>query len=248
MASLLAPVLLAVTLALFAWFQRKDRRGYARFRAIEDSARRQRVFLRWAARGCALYLGLPLTGLFLLGRIDALWTFPPEFAPLAPYAPALPIEDGFFVGAAIGAVVGGMLFGAWLGVRRRRRGAAAPHAPDIAPLQPRNRAEIIHILPLLLNAGVSEELCFRLYLPLLLSLCGLPAWAAFALAILIFGLLHRYQGLPGIAITGAVGAILSVFYLATLSLALPIAAHLVINLNSLVLRPAIYMREAKRGD
>ncbi|WP_163361569.1 hypothetical protein, partial [Enterobacter hormaechei] len=69
MHALVAPVLLIMSLGVLAWFQRNDLRAFRRFREIEDTARRQRTFLRWARNACAMYLGMPLVGLALLGRI-----------------------------------------------------------------------------------------------------------------------------------------------------------------------------------
>jgi len=239
MHALIAPLVLIATLALLAWSQRNDRRGFERFRAIEDTALRQRIFLRWAMKGCALYLGMPLLGLALVGRVDALWTFPEEFWPLLAYAPVLPVEDDAFLGAILGGALGGVVLGVAILFLRRRRQARPARATAISPMQPRNRAETLRILPLILNAGVSEEVCFRLYVPLLFTLSGAPAWAAFLATTLIFGWLHRYQGWLGIVLTGVVGALLAAFYIGAMGLAFPIVVHLVLNLNALILRPAI---------
>lgn len=76
MHALVAPALLIASLAALARFQRSDVRSFRRFRAIEDTQRRQRTFLRWARNACAMYLGVPLLGLALLGRVEALWRFP----------------------------------------------------------------------------------------------------------------------------------------------------------------------------
>jgi membrane protease YdiL (CAAX protease family) len=242
MHALIAPVVLIVTLAVLAWSQRNDRRGFERFRAIDDTGLRQRIFLRWAMKGCALYLGMPLLGLAAIGRIDALWDFPEEFWPLLAHAPVFPVEDGAFLGAILGGVLGGVVLGAAILLLRRRKRARPVRAPAISPMQPRNRAEALRILPLILNAGISEEVCFRLYVPLLIVLSGASAWAAFLATTLLFGWLHRYQGWLGIALTGVVGAALAAFYIGAMGLAFPIVAHLVINLNALILRPAIQRR------
>jgi len=239
---MLAPLLLIATLALLVWAQRNDRRGFERFRTIEDTLQRQRIFRRWAVRGCALYLGMPLAGLALLGRLQALWDFPHEFAPLLPYAPVFAVDDIAFLGPVLIGALGGLVLGGSILVLRSRRPAKPKHALDISPMVPRNRAETLHILPVILNAGVSEEVCFRLYVPLLATLCGAPAWAAFLAATLLFGWLHRYQGWLGVLLTGAVGATLAVFYVGAMGLALPVAVHLLLNLNALLLRPAIQRR------
>jgi uncharacterized protein len=242
MQALMPALVLAVTLALLLWFHRHDRRNFERFRAIEDSRRRQRIFLRGALKGAALYLAMPAIGLALIGRIEALWHFPREFAPLLPYVLIFDFADPAFLGAVGTGVAGGLVVGAALLFLRRRRPAKPRRALDFTPMVPRNRAEMLHILPLILNAGVSEEVCFRLHIPLLITLCGAPAWAGFLAASALFGWLHRYQGWLGILTTGLIGAVLAYFYLGALSLAVPIALHLLANLNALILRPAIQRR------
>jgi len=239
---MLAPLLLIATLALLIGAQRNERRGFERFRAIEDTGERQRIFRRWAIRGCALYLGMPLVGLALLGRIHALWIFPHEFAPLLPYAPVFSLGDSTFLTPLLIGAFGGLVLGGGILILRSRRPARAKRAFDISPMVPRNRTERLHILPVILNAGVSEEVCFRLYVPLLATLCGAPTWAAFLAAALLFGWLHRYQGWLGVLLSGAVGTALAVFYVGAMGLTLPITVHLALNLNALLLRPAIQRR------
>ncbi|MEP9358566.1 CPBP family intramembrane glutamic endopeptidase [Sphingomonas sp. KR3-1] len=248
MHALMPPVALIATLALLAWFHRNDRRNFERFRKIEDTRLRQRAFLRGAMKACALYLGMPLVGLVLLGRIDALWIFPREFWPLLPYAPVFALTDPTFLAEAAAGALGGAVLGMAILFRRRRGPRKPARALDITPMLPRNRAETLHILPLILNAGVSEEICFRLYVPLLITMCGAPAWAAFLAAAMLFGWLHRYQGWLGVVLTGVIGAALAACYVGTTGLVFPIVLHLLTNLNALILRPAIQKRFRARAD
>ena len=90
-----------------------------------------------------------------------------------------------------------------------------------------------------LVAGVAEELFFRLALPLLVALATGSALAGFILSALLFAAAHRYQGKAGVIATGAMGVAFAVLYLASGALWLAIAAHIVVDLNSLVIRPAI---------
>lgn len=251
------PVLLLVaSLAVLIWFQRNDVRGFKRFRSIEDSAARQRTFLRWARNACLMYLGVPLIGLALLGRIGALWAFPMQlFRDALTVTPAL---DGATLGLMAVAVLTGGLIG--LGLRKllgkpdylRKAYLGKPARPvpglDITPMLARNRAELLRVIPLAVNAGISEEVFFRLYLPLLITMCGAPPVFAFIAATLIFGLLHRYQGWLGVIVTTVLGAVFALLYLGALTLLAPIAFHLLINLNSLVLRPALMLRFPAPGD
>jgi len=247
-----APALLTLTLGGLAWFQRNDVKNFELFSAIEDTRRRQRTFLKWAAKSCAFYLGMPLAGLALFGRLDALWDFPREFWTLAAPLPLIGVDmlAPMAVGAVIGIAIVAIAFAIRSRLPRRQPKPAKRVRPalKIQAMMPRNRAEALHQLPLILNAGVSEEIFFRLYLPLLMVWCGIDALVSYVAASLIFGVLHRYQGLIGIVLTAVVGALLALAYLACAGLWLPVLLHLVLNSNSLLLRPAIKRFTARRAD
>jgi membrane protease YdiL (CAAX protease family) len=242
--------LLIVMLAALCWVHRNDVARFEAFAAIEDSRKRRLIFLRWAAQSCALYLGVPLAGLALLGRLDAILHLPPEFDAAAAPLPSIDTEviGPFLGGAGIGLVIVAIGFLVRSRVWRRSKSAKPGKEPKFAAMLPRNRAEALHLLPLILNAGVSEEVCFRLYVPLLMVLSGVGAVAAFVAASLIFGLLHRYQGWVGVVATGVVGSVLALAYLACGGLWLPILLHLFINSNGLLLRPAIKHFTAARSN
>lgn len=240
------PLVLVLSLAVLAWFQRSDVRSFRRFRAVEDSARRRRTFLRWARNACLMYLGVPLAGLAVLGELGSLWIFPESFAALTPAMPDFRIGNPLILGAMIGALLGGGVLGALL--QRGRAGQAKPPGLDIRAMEPRSWAELRAVIPLVVNAGISEEIFFRLYLPLLIVRSGGGPAFAFLASTLLFGLLHRYQGWLGIMVTTALAALFAALYLGTGGLAVPIAIHLLIDFNALVLRPAIGLRLRPRAD
>jgi membrane protease YdiL (CAAX protease family) len=242
----MALALLLVSLAALAWFQRRDVRKFAQFRAVEDSVRRQRIFLRWAGNACGIFLGISLLGLALLGRLDAIWAFPEELWDVAMEVPWIDTGSAM-TGGLIGAGIGCAIV---VVVMRLRRGRSVkpPAGMDITPLLPRNRAELLHLLPLVLNAGISEEIFFRVYLPLLMVLAGTNGWVAFGISGVIFGAMHRYQGWLGVAVTTVLGALFTFLYLGGGGLLLPVALHLVINANSLLLRPALQWRFRRPAD
>lgn len=245
----MAAALLALIVLAILWFAWDDRRDYARFKALTDTRDRQARFRVWIAKSFVVFLVMPTAGLVLLGRLDTLAAIPPEFAPARALIPAGSggNEGGMLVlGIVAGALIGGALLGAVLAARN-------PDAPqialgDIAPLMPRNAAETGHAALLSVNAGVSEEVAFRLYLPLLLALAGLPPVAALAAAALLFGIIHFYQGLPGVLATTLVGVVMTGVYLASGSLLLPIALHAIIDLNGLVLRPTLERWARRRAE
>lgn len=68
-----------------------------------------------------------------------------------------------------------------------------------------------------ITAAFLEELIFRAYLinvlDRLLGKTRTSAWAAVIVSAVIFGLLHAYQGLTGILLTGSFGFIAGIFFL-----------------------------------
>ncbi|MET0310073.1 MAG: CPBP family intramembrane glutamic endopeptidase [Sphingomonas sp.] len=244
---MLAALLLAAALAACAHFVRHDAKTFARFKAVADTRVRQRAFLRWTVRAAAYFLAMPLIGLNGLGRLDALWVFPAEFAPATIDLPQLGDISASFVGTLIGAAVAGGTIGGILAARKRRT-AKSPKALDIDAMIPRNRAEALRVALLGANAALTEEICFRIYLPLLLVLLGANAWIAFGASALIFGAMHRYQGWLGIILTSLLGLAFAYAYLASRGLALPILLHLLLNLNGLILRPAVKAFAQRRSD
>ncbi len=111
-----------------------------------------------------------------------------------------------------------------VGVRSARREGGVVMIGDIAALLPRNRPELGWASALAVNAGVVEELLFRLCLPALL-----------------FVVLHAYQGVPGVVGTLVVGLLLTAAYVLSGSIVVAIVLHALLDLRTLVLVPvAVY--------
>jgi membrane protease YdiL (CAAX protease family) len=248
---LIPALLLALLLALLAWFVRRDGAEYAAFKAVESSEERQRIFRRWTLRSFLLFSGSAVLALILLGRPEALIHMPPEFREAAraiasQTAETGDVSSGFLAGISIALVAGAGL--GLMVARRRRRAVRDPPRVigDIEPLLPRNAAERKWVALLAANAGPGEELFFRLVLPLLLMLLTGNAWLAFGATAIVFGAVHYYQGLVGVAATMAVGLFFTGIYLATGSIWLAALIHSLMNLNTLWLRPLLNGRAARR--
>jgi uncharacterized protein len=244
---LIPALLLAAVLALLAWFVRNDRAEYVVFKAVESSEERQSIFRRWIRRSFLLFWGASLAALLLLGRLDALLRPPSEFAALT-----AALHHDFSPGFApilIGAVIAGGISGAIVAALRQRRGKTPQPKilGDIEPLFPRNREERRWTALLGANAGVGEELFFRLMLPLLIATVTGSAILAFAAAGLIFGLVHFYQGGLGIVATTVAGFVFAALYLASGLIWLPVLLHALMNLNSLWLGPLLAEKAKAKG-
>lgn len=100
---------------------------------------------------------------------------------------------------------------------------------------------------LAISAGVTEELFFRLWLPLIVTLaCGSGA-VGMGVGTAAFAAMHRYQGWAGMAANLIGGALLAALYMGTGSLWVAIAVHALVDLNALVLRPWVASRVVARG-
>ena len=238
-------VLLAACLGVLWGFVRKDHAEYAAFKLLTETADRQRCYRDWTVKSFLLFTGSTVVVLALLRRFGALIALPNEFHSLSfQLRSQMPREQlpgrGFFVGFGV-VVVGSMVIGSLLGAALTRKGHKAKIATvgDIEPLMPRNGAETGWTALLSLNAGLSEELFFRMLLPLLLvNLLG-NALLGFSVAAILFGLVHFYQGAVGVIATMILGLVFTGLYLWTGNLWIVIGVHAFFDLIGLVVRPTL---------
>jgi membrane protease YdiL (CAAX protease family) len=220
----------------------KDRTEYRRFKRFERTRNRQRMMRRWLFSslgffgGSAVVLGvlawryIPL----LLGAVDA-WPVGRWFGGL------LSSTGGLIPGLALGFGIA-IALGTVVAVYLARTSEDVPTIGDIGAMLPRNRAELRWGAGLSVNAGVVEELLFRLAVPAVIFGASGNAPAAVIASVLLFGALHIYQGLPGIIGATLIGAFLMLLYLATGDIVVPIVVHALIDVRSLVLIPVLVYR------
>ncbi|WAB80549.1 CPBP family intramembrane metalloprotease [Microcella daejeonensis] len=234
----LAALALALgVVALHGWrAASKDRREYRRFRRYRSTARRQAAMRRWLRESFVLLGG---SAVVLIALVH------PVVEPLLRAAQALPgvtaVRDALGSGLGLGLLAGAVLGTAVAtaaGIRSARREGGVVMIGDIAALLPRNRPELVIGVGLSVNAGVVEELLFRLAMPALLVLVTGEPLSALLLSALLFGLLHAYQGWAGMAGATAIGLVLTVVYVLSGSILLVIALHVLLDLRTLVLIPA----------
>lgn len=228
-----AGVALAVALASLALLLHGARFGYwPRPPAVAPGAVRHRWFARLALRALVHFGAVAVLLLAVLGRWDAVTRFPPELLPARALAVAWIGQPGWQP-LALGAL-GGVVIAAVL-ERRGRRVTLG----DLRAVTPLRRAELGWGVLLALVAGVTEELFFRLLLPLLLAIVSGSALLGFAGATAAFGHAHRYQGWRGVIATMIAGVMLTLIYLVSGRLWAAMLVHAAIDLNGLVLRPVL---------
>lgn len=231
---MLVAILLVLTLGYQIALLRRGRM-FARLR-IDVRARH----LRWAS---ALWLGYgapALFGLLVLQRLGGIGRLPVEFLPLAWVLGVPPGAIGIdLVAIGLGA---GSLLGLLLTWWRARRGKAPWTAGDARSIMPTSDADLWPAAALAVSAGVAEELFYRLYLPLLVALATGSGLAGVLVGTAAFATMHRYQGWLGVLATFVGGGLLTALYMGSGTLWLPIAVHALVDLNALVLRPALAAR------
>jgi membrane protease YdiL (CAAX protease family) len=136
----------------------------------------------------------------------------------------------------------GSLLGLVLTWWRARRGKAPWTAGDARSIMPASDADLWPATVLALAAGTAEELFYRLYLPLLVALATGSGLAGVIVAAIAFAAMHRYQGWVGVLATLIGAGLLTALYMGTGSLWVPMAVHVLVDLNALVLRPALAAR------
>ncbi len=240
-------ILLVFSLIVLVCFVIHDAADYRALRLLTVTEDRQRRYRAWTATSFVLFFLYPLLGLALLHRLSDSIHFPPQFeiAKLA-LRSHLPIGEhaaDFLMGFG-GAVVVGILVGIFLS-SRLQHSRRPLMLESVEPLMPRNRAEITHTAALSLNAGLSEEVFFRLFLPLLFMELHFGWLTAFLLAALLFGLVHLYQGALGVVSTTILGLLFTAVYLISGNLWVAAGLHAALDLVQLVVRPGLRMLSAR---
>lgn len=241
---------LLLVLALFAFrAARRSRIEYARFKTYTTTAPRQKQYRKWLIESFVFFGGLSLLILLLSGGYVGRLLAAVRQWPVGVWFSGLIRSTGFLVpGIAIGFAVL-LIVGTVLAVFFARNSGEVPSLGDVAALLPRNREELGWGALLSLNAGLVEELMFRLALPALVFGVTGNAVVAVVAALVVFGALHAYQGVTGVVVTMIVGGLFMALYLATGSIVVAMVAHALVDLRSFVLIPTfVYRVQAKTGD
>ena len=238
----LTVVLVAFLAALTVRAQRKDRREYQRFKRYRSTVLRQKMYRRWLVQSFVTFGSSALVLLALAWRhiplvLDAINEWDGVRAAREWHASLGGGSIALSLGLAFIVIVLPILV---LFLARKQDDLTS--VGDIQALIPRTLPEVRLGALLSVNAGVVEELVFRLALPAVIFGAFGDAWLAVVLSVVVFGALHVYQGVVGVAATMIIGAFLMVLYVATGSVVVPILVHALIDLRSFVLIPLIVLR------
>lgn len=243
MLALLWLTLVGVFTALALRTFRRDKREYRRFKRFRTTKRRQLMLRRWLIVSMSLFGGMSILTLLASGRFAApllvevqAWTWVSWLISVLAARPAVT------AGVVIGMIVGVVVLTVIGVIAVRKEGDEIISVGDIQSILPRNRQELVLGGLLSINAGVVEELLFRLALPALLFATTGNAVISVVGSVLLFGVMHSYQGVAGIVITTVIGALFMALYVLSGSILVAIIAHAVLDLRSLVVIPMAVSR------
>jgi len=226
-------VLLALALVINAMV--KDRKEFRRFTRLRSSIKRRRTMRKWVLQSFVFFGGAAVVVLVLCWQYVSLV--------LSELGGIRVIDDARdFLGTHLIVVIAigfALVAGAVLGIVAARRETDLPSIGDVQAMLPRNRAELKWGALLSINAGVVEELLFRLGMPaLVLGFTG-NALVACLVSVLVFGSLHAYQGIAGVIGATIIGAVFMAIYVLSSSIVLVIVLHALFDLRTLVLIPIV---------
>jgi membrane protease YdiL (CAAX protease family) len=225
---------------------------YAAFAGAQDykklvAGERLWFYRKWSAELGLLTLG-GAAALLATGRIGDVTTFPSALGPL---------HD--FLIQPIAAFIFWLLFTAFCALMAAPLVSVARLAPNEAnakratktlaatPMVARDARERAWGTILSILAGAGEELVFRLALPVALFALTHNLPAALIISVVGFGIGHVYQGLSGVILTGATGALMLGVYAATQSLWLVAIFHALVDYRAIVVLGRMLERLARSG-
>jgi len=244
-------ILLTLLILTFVLFL-KDKKDYAKFKTLSNTRQRQKIMKKWLVASFFFYGVLALVCLALLDKVQVLFELPPflkghlsaymERFDTYPFVQSL--LKGIFISLVPLLVIGMPLLSLLITYqsvnhppKKTKKDQSANDVRNLNALLPRNAQERIYTGLLSVNAGIVEELFFRLLAPLLLfTLTNSLAVAIFG-STLWFALAHAYQGIAGVVLTFLMGLLLFFVYLYTASIWMAMLIHAIIDLNGLVLSP-----------
>lgn len=220
---------LLVILAIIGYGIAVDRKEYAVLDKAKDTAARQRFYRKWIATSWLFY-GLPsIVGLLILSKMGVDISLPEVGVNLVPAAVSVSV-------IVLLLTVATLVQAKRASADDRKKVQQEINQVSGSIIIARNSSERRLAAVLSLSAGINEELFFRAFLPVvIIGLIGSDlAILAIVISVVIFGAVHLYQGLRGIMLTGIIGVVMMVVYLATGSIFWPIILHIIMDIRSTV--------------
>ncbi|MFI6453887.1 CPBP family intramembrane glutamic endopeptidase [Streptosporangium amethystogenes] len=146
-----------------------------------------------------------------------------------------PLDDtlGTIAGFLVGATAAVLVFR-----RLAAKGRSIPGQQAVTHLLPRTAVERWYAAGLSVTAGITEEIVFRgLLIAVGTGALGLSKEVAACCALAVFAAGHLYQGRRGMFMVTLAGFGLTLLYLRTGSLLMPILLHALIDLRGLLFTP-----------
>jgi membrane protease YdiL (CAAX protease family) len=236
---------LTVALAICLYSGISGKIQYREFKQAKTTPQRIKFFRRWIIEPWFSFGLFSVVALLLLEKAEFLYK-PIVGSGFSSFIPASVRQDpggtsAFFIGLAMGVVI--LIIRVVLRARKTMQ-SKLKGTEKFNALLPQNSRERPLSLALAVSAGVNEELFFRAALPLILFVVLDNKALALAISVIIFGLVHFYQGWKGVLVTGIMGWVLLKVFLFSGNILVPMAVHSFIDIMSLVLIPLLAEKSA----
>jgi membrane protease YdiL (CAAX protease family) len=245
---MLSYIFLLIILALVVWGIVSDKKDFARFKHASGQ-NRLKFYQNWFKKSW-IFGVIGLSGLIATGAIENLWAVDSEVGI------GSSIWTDFVSGFAYG-IIGGLcliiLFRAtqrkFSDGKSKQIRAQASSIGDMLAMVPCNKTERKWGTLLAVAAGFNEEILFRaLLLSILVGILGTAnVLIAAVIAVMLFGLMHSYQGITGKLTSMLTGGILMAAYLCTGNIFVPILIHFLIDFQSLTISSLVFERAKYRS-
>jgi membrane protease YdiL (CAAX protease family) len=246
--SIVSDAIIASVIALYlAYTTIAGTRDYKNLAAATNPEQRLRFYRKWGIELVLLTIAGAIA-LVLTGRSGDLITFPHALAPLHDFISRSIVAVAFWL--CVAAFCALMVVSSISVMRLAPNEVNAARARKIlagTPILTRSGRERAWGALMSICAGAGEEIVFRLLFPIALLSLTHSLIAAVLASIVAFGIGHAYQGLGGIFMTAAVGALMFGFYAATQSLWLVAALHALVDLREIVVASWLLNRLARSG-
>lgn len=213
---------------------------YKKFKTLKDTEKRQHYYKRWIWEPWVLFGLVSVITLVVLG--EAKYIFRPITHMSVVSKSADSSDNSFVIGLVIGLIAAACIL--YIRVRRSLKHKIAVGNTDA--LMPRNIPERKLAAHLALASGVGEELFFRAAIPAVMYGISHNATLAFGVSIVLFGLMHIYQGWRGVLATGLAGWVFIKAFTISGTIAAPMALHVLIDTWGLVVVPYVLSRKGTR--